>query len=63
MKTIFEEVGIEVTPQNKKDIDRVIHRIVGVAYKDCPSTWKAVKAHLAEDEEVFILELKKGLGL
>ena len=63
MKDIFEKSDIEVTKENKKDIDRVIHEIVGVAYKDCPSTWKAVKARLSEDEEVFILELKKGLGL
>ncbi len=63
MKAIFDEVGIEITQENKKDIDRIIHGIVGVTYKDCPSTWKAVKARLAEDEEVFILELKKGIGM
>ncbi len=38
MKNILHEAGIEVTPGNKKDIDQAFHRIVGVSYKDCPST-------------------------
>lgn len=62
MKAIFDEVGIVVTPENKKDIDRIIHKLVGVTYKDCPSTWKAVKARLAANQEIFILELRKGLA-
>ena len=63
IKHLFQEVGIEVTPENKRDIDKAIHQIVGVEYKDCPTTWKAVKARLAKDEEVFLLELKEKLGI
>ena len=63
IKHLFEDAGIVVTTENKKDIDRAIHQIVGVEYKDCPSTWKAIKVRLAEDEEVFVLELKDKLGL
>ncbi|MEW6408895.1 MAG: hypothetical protein AB1488_02120 [Nitrospirota bacterium] len=32
--------GIEITKNNKKDIDRAIHEIVGVNFKSCPNTWK-----------------------
>jgi len=63
IKHLFEDAGIVVTTENKKDIDRAIHQIVGIEYKDCPSTWKAVKARLAEDEEVFMLELRDKLGI
>ena len=62
LKGIFEKAGIEVTKANKQEIDRVIHDIVGVQYKDCPSTWKEVKKRIAQDEESFVLELKEKLS-
>jgi len=36
MKEILEEVGVEVTKENKKEVDGIIHRVVGVGYKNCP---------------------------
>ncbi len=54
LKDVFDKAGIEVTKENKRDLDRAIHAHMGVEYKDCPSTWKAVKASLAEDEEAFL---------
>lgn len=57
LQGIFEKAGIEVTEANKREIDRVIHEIVGVKYKDCPSTWKELKKRVAQDEELFVLEL------
>ena len=58
MKEAFEEAGVEVTKENKKDLDRIIHGILGVEYKNCPATWKAVKTHLTEDRTSFIQQLK-----
>ena len=58
MKDIFEEAGVGVTRENKKEIDRKIHAILGVQYKDCSTTWKQVKARLADDREAFIDELR-----
>lgn len=51
MKDILDEAGIRVTPSNKKEIDRAFHQIEGVAYKDCPATWKRLKTELAGDEQ------------
>lgn len=48
IKDMLDEAGIQVTPANKKQIDRAIHETVGVAYKDCPSAWKAVKQVLSD---------------
>ncbi len=62
LKEIFEKAGIVVTNENKRDIDKVIHGIVGVSYKDCPSTWREVKKRIADDEEEFVSELKKSLA-
>jgi hypothetical protein len=61
LKTIFQKTGIIITKENKKDIDRVIHSIVGVEYKNCPATWKKVKKRIAEDEESFVNTLKSKL--
>lgn len=51
MKIILDKAGIEVTLNTKKDIDQAFHRIVGISYKDCPSTWKRLKQELAGDEQ------------
>jgi len=51
LKNVFAEAGINVTPANRKDIDQAIHKIVGVPYKDCPGTWKVLKARFLGDEK------------
>ena len=58
---IFEEIGVEVTKENKKDLDRKIHALVGVEYKNCSATWKEVKKKLADNEVGFIIDLKNTL--
>jgi len=58
---VFEKAGVTVTKENKKDVDRIIHSIVGVEYKNCPATWKEVKKRMAEDEESFVNTLKSKL--
>ena len=61
LKTIFEKTGVTITKQKRQDIDRAIHSIVGVEYKNCSATWKEVKKRIAEDEENFVNMLKKEL--
>jgi hypothetical protein len=64
MKDVIEEAGIEITDRNKKDIDRVIHNLMGVEYKDCPPTWKMAKERIRQDpqtRERFIRRLKEAL--
>jgi hypothetical protein len=51
LKNILAEAGIEVAPGNRKEIDRAFHQILGVAYKDCPATWKSLKQKLAGDSQ------------
>ena len=58
LKGVFEKAGIEVTPENKKELDRIIHNIVSVNYKSCPATWKQVKNLILEDEANFTSMLK-----
>jgi hypothetical protein len=58
MKDVFERAGIAVTSENRKEIDRVIHAIVGVEYKDYSYTWRAVKMRLEENETAYIATLK-----
>jgi hypothetical protein len=58
LKQVFEKAGIEVTPENKKELDAVIHGIVGVNYKNCPAAWKQVKSLISEDEATFVSKLK-----
>lgn len=61
IQKIFKKAGIEATSENKREIDRVIHSIVGVEYKNCPAAWREVKKRIAEDEEGFVSELKEAL--
>jgi len=39
-------------------VDKVIHEIVGVDYKNCPATWKEVKKRIADDKEAFVSQLE-----
>ena len=59
LKDVFKEAGIEVTPQNRQDVDRIIHGIVGVDYKNCPTAWRQIKKRAAEDEAGFVSALKE----
>jgi ribosomal protein L23 len=62
MKPIFNKIGLEVTKENKKEIDRAIHDIVGVEYKNCSATWREVKKRINEDEESFTSKLKESIS-
>lgn len=62
LKEFFTEVGINITKENKKDVDRVIHSIVGVEYKNCSATWKEVKKRIMDEKQDFVSELKKKLS-
>jgi len=59
LKEVFQKARIEVTPQNRQKIDKIIHDIVGVEYKNCPAAWRQVKKRMAEDETGFVAMLKK----
>jgi hypothetical protein len=59
---IFVELGVEVTPENKRDIDKKIHKLVGVEYKNCSATWKEIKKRRAEDDSEFMTALDGALG-
>ena len=61
LQEIFKKAGIDLTRENRREIDRIIHNIVEVKYKNCPSTWREVKTRIADDEESFISELKKAM--
>jgi len=58
-KTNLRKVGITITKENRQEVDRAIHSIVGIEYKNCPATWKEVKKRIAEDEENFVNTLKR----
>ena len=51
IRDILDEAGISVTPANKKQVDQSIHQAVGVAYKNCPATWKKIKEGIKNDEK------------
>jgi hypothetical protein len=59
LKEIFMKAQIEVTNENKRKIDRIIHNLVSVKDKNCPATWREVKKRIAEDETSFVFMLKK----
>jgi len=65
MKDILEEVNVEITPQNKKEIDEILHGLAGVEYKNCSPTWKKIKKMIKGDEtskDEFVARLMKELG-
>jgi len=59
LEEVFSKADIEVTSENKREIDKVIHGLVGVEYKQCPDVWREIKKRLAQDEAGFISALKQ----
>lgn len=59
---VFERAGVEVTRENRVEVDRAIHSLVGVGYRDCPAAWREVKGRLSEDEGAFVVALREALG-
>ncbi len=53
---VFEEAGIEVTRENRKELDKIIQNLVG-GDTDCPAVWRKVKERLAKDEAGFVADL------
>jgi ribosomal protein L17 len=58
LQGIFKKAGIEVTKENRQELDKIIHKIVSTKYKDCPATGREVKKRIAQDEAGFVAELK-----
>ena len=50
IKDILQEAKIDVSGSKKKQVDQVIHQMLGVSYKDCPETWKRLKQRLSNEE-------------
>ena len=64
MKDVLEEAGISVDKDNKQVVDRIIHEMVNVEYKNCSPAWKEVKEHIKTDPATrsrFVAELKQRL--
>ena len=62
LEPILKKSGIEVTSENRQEIDRIIHNIVGVNYKNCPAAWRQVKSRVLEDEAAFVSMVKEALN-
>jgi len=64
LKDVLAEAGVEVTPANKKDVDRALHEIAGASYKDCPGAWRKLKQQMANeaDRAVVAKKLRKALS-
>jgi hypothetical protein len=62
IQNIFKKIGLDINKTNKREIDRVIHKRVGVNYKNCSATWREVKKRIVEDENEFVYKLNKALA-
>jgi hypothetical protein len=64
LKAVLDEAGMEVTRDNKRQIDEAIHHVMDVTYKDCPTTWRKLKQDILSDAQkrrAFIEELTKAI--
>lgn len=64
IKDVLDEVGVQITTENKKEMDRILHALAGVEYKNCSPAWKEIKGMVKgspADREKFVRKLKKAL--
>jgi hypothetical protein len=62
MLELFEEIGVEVIKENKKAIDKVLHEMLSVEYRNCAATWKLIRRRLKEDGDGFKSRLQQALS-
>ena len=53
MKELFDDIGVVVTKENKKEIDSRIHDYLSVDYPNCAASWKQVRRRLKDDGNGF----------
>jgi len=58
---VLEKAGVALTTTNKREVDRVIHKLVHVKYKNCPRAWREVKKRIADNEKDFVYQLRQAL--
>lgn len=58
-KDLFAEAGIEVNKENKKALDKLIHQLVDVEYKNCSLTRRKLKELVTEKHQQIVAQLKK----
>ncbi|HUT27482.1 MAG TPA: hypothetical protein VMW85_05500 [Methanomassiliicoccales archaeon] len=58
LDAVFKRAGLTIDVDNRKRVDLIIHDMVGIEYKNCTETWKALKV-LLEDEEGFTQRLRE----
>lgn len=49
MKELFDEIGIEITKDNRDKVDEVIHDMLSVDYPNSAAAWKMVRKKLSSD--------------
>ena len=55
---ILDEAGITVTRENRQQLDRAVNQAAGIAYKNCPVTWKKIKEDIknSDDRRAALIE-------
>ncbi|MFW9960642.1 MAG: hypothetical protein ACFFDV_06475 [Candidatus Thorarchaeota archaeon] len=63
MTELFTELDIEVTKENRNQIDEIIHDMLSVDYPNSAAVWKLVRKKLdSDDAEGFKQRLKMALS-
>ena len=58
LKSLFEDLGIEQNPENKRKMQEELRKIVGVESKRCWDIWKGVKPWLSDEKKRMMLNEK-----
>lgn len=61
IRDLFADIGVKVSNENKKEIDKKIHELLGIEYKNCSSTWREFKRR-RETDNTFINSLRDALS-
>ncbi len=51
LKEELAAANIQLTSANRRQVDQLLHQLVGVPYKDCSAAWKKIKEELRGEPE------------
>jgi hypothetical protein len=59
MGDIFLAAGVDPQGEKRQELDKIIHRFLGIEYKSCTETWKKLKEEVIPypDKKIKLIEL------
>lgn len=51
LQGLFDQIGLEVTSANRREVDEAVHRLIRVSEGECGPAWSKLKQEILSDQQ------------